>query len=301
VAFNIQNRRYFTSDQKRPGETISGIEKMETFMFEELIPLLQESYKGGTFLTLIGHSRTAFLVNYLTFKRPNSVNIAIAASGFFDTPATLDNFHKLLNTEGNFNHNFFYFGSAGTTLEEVNYKVEYDALDSLIMTKGKAKNVFVSLSETKHANHMTNYWTTVPLSLMQVFSSYNDLLNNWFHDKLNQSDLDLGVQSFEEDLAAINRYFGAQFSPNLTHIYSLASHFANQNGDYAKGIEFFEMGLKYYPDFLEFYVEIIEFCKLAENETKEQHYKTLLREKAQQSSRLSQEEKQEIMDYLNAE
>jgi enterochelin esterase-like enzyme len=94
VPFTSQNRLYLTSNEKQKNDSLSGIERMELFLFNELIPELQRKYQANSYIALIGHSRTAFLANYLTFKRPSKINLAVALSGFYnDNPLSLDTFY----------------------------------------------------------------------------------------------------------------------------------------------------------------------------------------------------------------
>jgi enterochelin esterase-like enzyme len=133
VPFNMQNRRYRTSEQKLANDTLSGIERMELFLFEELLPKLQNEYKGNDYITVIGHSRTGFLVNYLAFKRPSQINLAVSLSGFFnDAPLSLNTFYNFLADSSNFPYKFNYYYTAGTSLEEMTYLKQFRNLDSLM-------------------------------------------------------------------------------------------------------------------------------------------------------------------------
>ena len=300
VPFNRQNRFYLTSDQKRGDDTLSGIERLELFLFKELVPKLQNEYKGNEFISLIGHSRTAFLVNYLSFKRPGQVNLAISLSGFFsDNPLSTKTFYEFLTEPTNFPTRFNYYYTVGTTLEESTYLLQNRNLDSLLKAKQIPENVKIVFSETKNANHITNYWVSVPAILIDAFSDYNSVLDRWFHDKLKKENSDLSIRQFEADIEKAGVSIGTILNPNLTHIYSLASHFAYEKEDYKTAIEFFELGIKYFPDYLELYVEIIEFYKVLNNNERINYYKSILREKTIKSSLLTSIEKEEIFEYID--
>lgn len=300
VPFNIQNRLYLTSTQKQKNDSLSGIERMELFLFNELIPELQRKYHANSYLTLIGHSRTAFLVNYLTFKRPSEINLAVALSGFFnDEPLSLQTFYNFLSDSTQFPHQFNYYFTAGTSLEEANYWVQLKQLDSLMSKQSLAQNVNIKLYETPHANHITNYWISTPKILMEVFSPYNDILNSWFHDTQKALLGDKPIQQFKADLENVSASIGVQLNPNITQIYSLASHYMNMLQDYKTAIQFFELGLEYYPDYLDFYIEIIEICNITKDTKAIRHYKAILSEKTKNSNHLSDSEKDELFNYLN--
>lgn len=299
VPFNYQNRLYLTSSQKRGTDSLSGIERMELFLFNELIPKIQNKYKGNDYISIIGHSRTGFLVNYLASKRPSEINLAVSLSGFFnDVPLSLDTFYNFLTDGSSFPSKFNYYYTAGTSLEETNYLVQFRNLDSLMRNQLTSKNVKVVFTETSNANHITNYWVSLPPILIDVFSSYNSILDSWFHDEVKASIIDNPIKQFETDLEQASKSIGINLNPNLTHIFSLASYYLNKQ-DQKTAIKFFELGLKYFPDYLEFYVEIIEIYKDLNHTEKLSEYKNILRKKAMNSLHLSETEKQEVFEYLD--
>ena len=298
VPFNFQNRRYLTSSQKRENDSISGIERMELFLFKELIPLIQNNYKGNEHISLIGHSRTAFLVNYLAFKRPEQVSLAVALSGFFnDAPLSLTPVYNFLTDSSNFPNKFNYYYTAGTSLEESTYLVQFRDLDRMLRDKPISENLNIKFFETPNANHITNYWVSLPPILIDVFSSYNSILDSWFHDESKAERIENPIQQFETDLEQAGNTIGVTLNPNLTHIFSLASYYLSKQ-DQSTAIRFFELGLDYFPDYLEFYVEIIEIYKALNNTEKIIEYKNVLLEKTMNNKYLSEEEKQEVFDYL---
>jgi enterochelin esterase-like enzyme len=301
VPFNFQNRLYLTSCQKRGNDSLSGIERMDLFMFNELIPQLQNKYKGNSYISIIGHSRTGFLVNYLVFKRPNQINLAISLSGFFnDAPLSLDTFYTHLTDGSGFPNKFNYYYTAGTSLEEMTYLVQFRNLDSLMKNQLISENVKVSFSETPNANHITNYWVSLPLILIDAFSSYNSILDSWFHDKRKAERIENPIKQFEMDLEQAGKSIGVNLNPNLTHIFSLASYYLDKQ-DHKTAIKFFELGLVYFPEYLELYIEIIEIYKVLNNTEKIIDYKSILREKTINSLYLSGTEKQEVFEYLDKE
>lgn len=300
VPFNMQNRLYLTSNQKHESDSLSGIERMELFLFLEVIPRLQNEFKGNNYISLTGHSRTAFLVNYLAYKRPAEINLAISLSGFFNEyPLSINSFYSFLTDSTNFPHKFHYYYTAGTTLEESGYLSQFRKLDSLLTTKSISKNVKITFNETPDANHMSNNWVSLPPILIDAFSKYNSVLDNWFFDKLKAENTEVSVAQFQFDLEQAGAEVGVKLNPNLTHIYSLASHFAYAREDYKTAIEFIELGLYYFPDYLEFYYEMIEFYKVLNNTEKVNHYKSILREKTISSVHLSESDKNELLQYLD--
>lgn len=134
-----------------------------------------------------------------------------------------------------------------------------------------------------------------------MFSDYNSILDSWFYDEFKTDNIDNAVQQFEADLEQASLSIGTELNPNLTHIFSLASLYANDKKDYKTAVEFFAMGLRYFPNYLDFYVEIIEYSK-ALNDTKNvEYYKSILHEKVIESTQLNNVEKAELMKYLGKE
>lgn len=296
IPFTFQNRRYYTSNQKTAQDSVSGMERMEQFLFDELIPKLQEEYKASDFISVAGHSRTAFLVNYLSFTHSKDINLAIALSGFYDdSPLSIDSFKEFLTDPSNFPTQFSYYFSAGSTLEEITYLTEYQELNNFISSIKLPNNVTTYFSETAFANHITNYWISLPLILMDYYSDYNALLNTWFHDKLENGSIKNPVKEFTSDLDKLSNEFGYSANPNLTQIFSLASHYAFTNNDYETAIDFIKFGKQYYPDYLDFEVELINFYKALNDEEMSNYHKSAFIKKIESRSDLTDAQKKELI------
>jgi hypothetical protein len=300
IPFDIQNRYHLTSNQKNEGDSLSGMERMELFIFTELIPKLKNENKANEFLTIIGHSRTAFLVNYLSFKRIQDVNIAISLSGFFsEPPLTINTFSEFLFDPKHFSKQFSYYSSSGNTLEESTYLVQYQNVFKTPIDTSVSGHLKRQFKINPHTNHMTNYWMSIPEILITAFSDYNFILDNWLHKRLKDNALNKPVDIFKSDLKVASDKIGFELLPSLTHIFSMASHYGYQTNEYSKALNFLELGLQYYPDYLEFYVETIEFNKLLKDNNKVNYYKSMLREKAEKSVHISAKDRQEILEYLD--
>jgi enterochelin esterase-like enzyme len=300
VPFNIKNRFYFTSTQKKENDSLSGIERMEMFLFSELIPKLQNEYKANDFISIIGHSRTAFLVNYLAFKKSKEINIAIALSGFFNNkPLSINSFASFLLNPSNFPKTSNYYYTAGTTMEESTYLKQYESLESLISKKTLPTTLHVHFEEHLNTNHMSNYWVSIPPILINAYSNYNAILDTWFHKKLKQKNIENPISLFKSDLTNVGNKIGFKLNPNITHIFSLASYFSYEKKDYNTALDFIHLGLEYFPGYLDFYVELIEYYRLLDDLEKVETYKTILREKVVSSKHITETEKIQFINYLN--
>ena len=84
IGFNMGNRRYFTSMSTRKGDSLSGVERTSRFIFDELIPRMEDDYKANGPILIIGHSRTAYLTSYFLITRNDQFDAAGPATDSFD-------------------------------------------------------------------------------------------------------------------------------------------------------------------------------------------------------------------------
>lgn len=252
VPFTRQNRYYFTSAHKNKGDSLSGIERMSLFIFDELVPRLRDQYKGNDFLALIGHSRTAFLTNYLLAQNNSDVDLVIAASGFYNNePLGTETMKKFLSGAASFSSPVRYYFSAGTSLEEKIYYDQCSEIATFLREQPNSPLLNWQFIENQYANHMPNYWLTVPVALMDAFSAYNFILNNWFSITNGKESPENPIEQFKNDLEYCSKQLGFQVNPGLTQLFSLANTFA-QKEDYKTAIDFLLLGHAYYPDYTEF-------------------------------------------------
>lgn len=300
VPFNMSNRLYFTSNQKKAKDSLSGIERMNKFIFSELLPKLQNSYKANSYTTIIGHSRTAFLVNYLSANNPKHVYNTVSLSGFFDDALlSLQQYHQFLSEPKNFETPFKYYYYAGTSLEERTYLNEFGELNQLLKNTVLPEKVSASYKEVANANHMTNYWVPVPEILIDIFKSYNNILDTWLQVKLEGETIEEPVKTFAADLSVVGNELGLEVNPNLTHIYSLANHYRYQNSDYKTAIGFVDYGLSYFSKSKDLHIEMIELYKSLDDKDNANLYKKALKELVLNDKKLSSEEREEYFNYIN--
>lgn len=299
IPFTFQNRYYLTSNQKMDGDKSSGIEKLDAFLFDELLPTLRQNHKGGDFVTLVGHSRTAFLVNFLTLKNPEKIRVAAALSGFYEeSPISIDSFVEFLSNPVNFPKPLSYYLTVGGTLEESPYRTQIQRLLKQASESPSNERVKVWFAENPHANHMSNFWMSVPLILVDAFAAYNGILDNWFHGEASYGKNANPIDFFQADLETVGSQMGTKLLPSLTHIFSLSSKFASDEDNYATAIAFLELGLQYYPDYADFYVDLIEYQSGLGNDEKVKEYKDFLLRIATSNTALNDDQKRQILEYL---
>lgn len=298
VPFNYKNRYYLTSSKKGKNNSLSGIEKMEKFLFEELIPKLQNEYKANDFITIAGHSRTGFLVNYLTLKHSTKIDVAIALSAFYtDEKLNLENFKTHISNPTNFPNKFRYYYTAGTTVEEEIYLKQCEEISNYIAKNNLPKNLEAHFTVTKNANHMTNYWVSIPSIFIDAFSDYNHLLNDWLYDKLKKDSIKNLAQKFETDLEKTGEKLGYKTNPSITQIFSLASN-QYQKKDYKTAVDFIKLGQKYYPNYSDFDLDLIQFYKALKDEKMSLYHKNQYKSKINSRKDISDAEKVELLKNL---
>lgn len=279
VPFNMNNHLYFTSIQKKANDSLSGIERTNKFIFSELLLKLQNSYKANSYTTIIGDSRTAFLVNYLSSNNSKHVNNAVSLSGFFDDALmSLQQYHQFLSEPKNVETSFKYYCYAGTDLEERTYLNEFGELNQLLKNTVLPEKVSASYKEVANANHTTNYSVPVPKILIKAFKSYNNILDTWLQTKLEGEAIEEPIKTFAADLSAVRDKLGLEVNLNLTHIYSLANHYRYQNSDYKTAIGFVDYGLSYFSKSKDLHLEMIELYKALDDKDNADFYKKSIKE-----------------------
>lgn len=298
IPFDRNNRYYRTSNKKLKNDSIAGIEKMEKFLFKELIPSLQEKYKANDFITLIGHSRTAFLVNYLTLKQSKNIDVSVALSGFYSNkPLSIEIFKNHIADQRNFPNKIQYYFAAGNTLEEETYFTENKELANYI-SKNRTANFRGHFIETRNANHMTNYWLSVPPILMEVYKEYNSILNNWFYKKLKNDTVENPVEQFKLDLQKISKQLGFDINPSLTHIYSLSSTFGYNKEDIKTAIHFIKLGQKFYPLYADFDLQLVEYYTAQNNSEMVNYHKAEYKRKVLLRKDITETEKETLLKNI---
>ena len=239
LPFDPQKRLQLT-DTEIYKDGLNGLECTANLIFNELIPLIGNEIAPVSFLMVAGHSRTAWLVNYLLANYPERISAAGSFSGFFESD---DVKTQLLNLVSKSDTNMvYYLMTSGESFEEQPYLESNnsmaDAFEKLLVKEAFKWEMEVFPA----ANHITNYALSVPVFLTRFFSDYNQIMGEWFEWKQDSLHGIQAAQELENDF--INLPY--PLSPQLVHIYSLASHYFNQN-DYQTAICFIETGLKYYP------------------------------------------------------
>ena len=274
IPFNRYNRTYLTSNNNKKNDTLAGIKRTELFLFKELIPLLKEKYKANDFLIIIGHSRTAFLANYLMYEQSDNIDVTISLSGFYsDKPLSVQKMEDFFLDSSNFQNKLKYYFTAGTTSEEKTYLEEFNTMSTFLENSTTPKNLVWKFQQTENSNHMTNYWLSVSPILINVFANYNEILNSWFETKLRNDSLKKPIAVFKNDLIGTSEKLNFKINPSLTQIFSIASSYYYEMKDYKTAIDFILLGKEYYPEYYDFDEFLAELYKELGNKNKERYWR----------------------------
>ncbi|MCG1036864.1 alpha/beta hydrolase-fold protein [Polaribacter sargassicola] len=219
--------------------SIGQAKENELFIFNELIPLLEQKYKANKFRLLIGHSRYGYLTTYLFEKRLTELNAVISLSPFFTTQKNVnlaDSILKVNSYKGN--HTKYYRYGIGN-----DYPDEFKVMEAslklvdhpLINTKGVL---------FKDAYHNTTPALIIPSALYEVFEYWSHQIHQFF-DISNKDIHQLAIASKN-----IKNHYGQQLRPSIGVLNGKGWEFYNDK-EYKKAITIWEILMDEYPSFSE--------------------------------------------------
>lgn len=261
--------------------SIGRAEENELFIFNELIPFIEENYKASKFRVLIGHSRYGYLTTYLFEKRLNQLNAVISLSPFFTTQKNInlaDSITKVNSYNGK-SMKYYRYGIGNDYPEE--FKIMEQSLKSLDNKLINVKGVLY-----QEAYHNTTPGLIIPSALYEVFEYWSSQLNHFFD--ISNKDIDQLVVASEN----IENHYGQELRPSIGVLNGKGWEFYNDK-EYQKAITIWEILMKEYPGFSEGLLNIYwaqEELKLDTKQTKER-----LIENLKQSEFYSESEKKEIL------
>lgn len=276
IIFDRQNQRshnyilntidYLTSNEQMPSSVIVSIAsdqkyryvetlhkasskdglatENEKFLFEELIPLLEENYKASSFRLFIGHSRYGYFTSALLNSRINELNAVISLSPFF-FQKNINLCDSIAGINQKLKSNKYYYYGIGN-----DYPSDFLKMDSVI------KNLQNPLLHTqgyffKNAEHNVTPGLTISVSLYNIFEEWSNIQAKYTAD--DQTDLSI-LPTLEKDIEA---KYGERLEFSLGVLNGKGWFFYNE-GKFEKAIEAWRLLLKTYPNFSETYLYIID-------------------------------------------
>lgn len=263
----------------------SGIaEENELFIFDELIPFIEKTYKAGTFRVLIGHSRYGYLTTYLFEKRLHQLNAVISLSPFFTTQKNINLADSIIAVNSyNGKHTKYYRYAIGN-----DYPKEFEIMEQSVKL---LDNKYIDAKGTllPQAYHNAIPGLFISSALYEVFENWSKELNLFFDvSNKNIDQLEIASQNIEN-------HYGQKLRPSIGILNGKGWEFYNDK-QYQKAITIWEILLTEYPNYSEGYLNIIwaqEELKLDTKQTKEKLMKNL-----NQSEFYTNSEKKEILKEI---
>lgn len=251
----------------------------EQFLFDELIPLLENQYKASPFRVLIGHSRYGYFTTSLLSHRLNDLNAVVAISPFFneDNVNLIDSISEI-NREIISYHKFFRFAIGG------DFPNSYHQMDSLIklqsIPKFNAKGLIFP-----EADHNVTPGLAIASSLYDIFEYWSKNQNLYLDNKVFDATI---LDSLSGNIIA---YYGQQLNFSLGVLNGKGWYFYGEE-QYESAIKSWELLLNFYPNFSEGYLFILD----AQIKMKKEYSETIYRFNASLSSSnmYSEKEKDEL-------
>lgn len=315
IVFDKQNPRshnyilntidYLTSNEQMPSSILVSVEsdeehrvyetlhkvqskqglayENEQFLFDELIPLLENKYKASTFRVLIGHSRYGYFTTSLLSHRINDLNAVVAISPFFyeDNVNLIDSISEI-NRKIISSQKFFRFAIGG------DFPNSYYKMDSLIklqpIPKFDAKGVIFP-----EADHNATPGLAIASSLYDIFEYWFKNQNLYLDNKFFDVNI---LDSLSRNITA---YYGQQLNFSFGVLNGKGWYFFGEE-QYESAIKSWELLLNSYPNFSEGYLYILE----AQLKMKKDYSETINRFNASlfSSNRYSEKEKDELRQEL---
>jgi enterochelin esterase-like enzyme len=271
------------------GET--GTQRTARYLFTEVIPAVKARYPGITDIIIVGHSRTAHLVNWLAIHEHQRFHAALSFSGFIEEATDWDAFEALAKTP--MKRPFHFCFTAGESYEEVTYLDDCQRMDSILSKKPAESLLAHRFTTNLHANHITNYGMSFAQSMIYLFGDYSQLLGKWFFERIKTLNPAEAIKVYREELAAMN----FRFSPSDTHMYSLGSQFLFEKPDAQAIRDFMRYGLSAMPNDPGLWLFLAEASSLDGNETEKAKAIDGYHEALKKAKGLTAEEREDLSNW----
>lgn len=214
IGFREDNRYLLTSHQKLPNSPNSGLEATSQMLFSELLPHLRQKYLANGPVLVLGHSRTAYLVNYLYAQHGEKLAFAGCFSGFFEPGCTKVQFTDALLKFSNQERGPFYYASWGTDpWQEAPYAQALQGIDA--PSKGLPGAARVRVQSHAGAGHLMNYNLSVPAALSWFFAPYAETFNRWLYEEVKKVPADSLLPQLNYAYATLTPQLGGRIDVPL--------------------------------------------------------------------------------------
>ncbi len=238
-----QQYRYLETLHKASSKDGLALEN-EKFLFEDLIPLIENNYKASSFRLFIGHSRYGYFTSYLFHSRIKELNGVISISPFFtgENLDLTDSIYGLNNQQLN-SKRYYYFGIGD------DFPDDFIRMNSAIKTLNN-KHLQSKGFHFKEADHNVTPGLTIGISLYEIFEDWSNIQSKYFSNE--QKDLSIKTSLEKEILAN----YGVKLNFSIGVLNGKGWYFYNEK-QYEKAIEAWRILMDSYPNFSEGYLYII--------------------------------------------
>jgi len=319
IIFDSQNQRsynfilrtidYLTSNEQMPASIIVGVEsdnenryketqlelsdktafgsKNELFIFDELIPFIQNNHKANNFKLLIGHSRYGYFSSLMLTKHYSELNAVISISPFMSQKnINLSDSISNLYSQYSMDKTLYYRYGIGN-----DYPEDFKELELKLNFKNRAnERANFKGYLFAEADHNATPGLTIGTALYEIFEFWSKQQNAYINN--GNKNLNSSVTLSDE----IIDHYGVSLKFSLGILNGKGWYFFNEK-EFLLSIDAWERMLKEYPGFSEVYLNIIE----AQKELNQDYTETLkkFKESLATTKFYSEEEIMELRKELN--
>jgi len=305
IEFPLKHRGPWTN----PNATNGKADDFIAFLVDELQPMLKKSLPIADYNLLIGHSRTAIFSLYALSVRPDFFNsvIASSASNFdFGDEYQHEQFEKFLDGATSSNRHYNIHFSSGRMEYRDMHETSVDQFTDYLKNRDIPENV----KWTAHKANVDHYaipGMTVNRALADIFLPYSIAINRCF-DIIKDSTYSASVpwERYHEEYAKASVEMGYPVQPDLLFFNSFASDYTNDYNELFKEnkdafcMEVLKEAVQYYPGDFNFQLWLGElYAESGDNDQSVYHIQ-LGRKLVAESKRLSDSERKELLDEIDA-
>jgi predicted alpha/beta superfamily hydrolase len=243
-----QEHRYIETSYLESVEVGKGLEN-ELFLFDELIPFIEDHFNSSSFRLFIGHSRYGYFSTSLFCSHIDNLNAVISISPFFSQKNVnlCDSISIQMNREDLQSLKYYRYAIGN------DYPSDFFEMDSVLAT---THNALINAEGFyfPEADHNVTPGLIISKALYEIFEFWAKEQSIYIDNR--QEDLTI-LDSLN---ANIIDHYGSPIRFSLGILNGKGWYFYNK-GNYKKAIEAWEILLENYPDLSEFYLYIIDAQK----------------------------------------
>lgn len=255
----------------------------EQFLFEELLPWMEQDFEAGPFRVFIGHSRYGYFTTALFQSKLQALNAVVSLSPFFLQPEVnlIDSIAQLQTADVPATK-YYRFGIGG------DYPEEFHAMQAML-AQFSHNDLNIQGYLFPEADHNVTPGLTAGRALYEIFEFWaaeqTRLLDN------EQQDLSI-LEDIQQRLLA---HYGTPLYLSLGGLNGKGWFFYHEKA-YEKAIRTWQQLLEYYPGFSETYLFIADAQRQLKQDDSDSIRKFLI--SLETSTFYSEQEKKELLQEL---